>query len=121
MGNTKKKAKSILDPSGGGLDVGSLIDPGGKVVEKLTGSKVGRKLADPAGVIPEDPEPAIKAAEESAKKAQEEIARQKQREKARLAEEEDVIERKRAKGRGAGRSLLVATSPTGRATTLGGL
>lgn len=123
MGDTKKKAKTLLDPSSGGTNIGGLIDPGGTIIERATGSSAARKIADPLGLVPDDPGPQIEAAEEEARKAQEDIERQKQREKVRQAEEEDVIGRKRLRGRRGGRSLLVATSPTGQARTssLGGL
>jgi hypothetical protein len=70
----------------------------------------------------DDPEAAKKLAAQE-RIAAEKIARQKQREAARLAAaESDIAERRAAAlpGRG-GRSLLIATSPTGtRARTLGG-
>jgi hypothetical protein len=68
---------------------------------------------------------AERGAKKKAKKAQAEIAGQKRKEELRLAEEEDVIGRKKLLAKKGGRSLLVATSPTGMinqgsATTLGG-
>ena len=64
------------------------------------------------------------AAKRAAREQSESIAKQKQIEGARLAEEESEIAKRRAlteSGRG-GRSLLIATSPTGvKAKTLGGV
>lgn len=50
------------------------------------------------------------------------IAKQRQIEQGKIAEEEDVIARRKAlaKPGAGGRSLLIATSPTGTSTTLGG-
>jgi hypothetical protein len=68
-------------------------------------------------------------AERKAKKkeraTQADIAKQKQVEQLKLAEEEDVIGRKKLLAKKGGRSLLVATSPTGMinkgtTSTLGG-
>ena len=80
----------------GGNNMGSALD-------KLTGRKRAKK----------------------AQKAQEaQIAKQRQAEELKLAEEESEVARRKATARGGrgGRSLLVATSPTGtaRATNLGG-
>lgn len=64
---------------------------------------------------------AEKAASKSEGLRRKEIAEQKRKEQLRLAEEEDVLGRRRFRAKAGGRSLLVATSPTGRATTLGGI
>ena len=65
-----------------------------------------------------------KKAEEEAKKTQAEqkeaIAQQKILESAKLAEEEDLLGRKKLQSKNTGRSLLTATSPTGVNTNLGG-
>lgn len=100
--------KTILDPSNRGKDVGGMLDPGGKIIKKTTGSDIGRKLADPAKIIPEDPEVLIKQQKLLAKE-QEDLANiQKQREEKKLAEARDEIARRNAiQQRGLmGRSLL---------------
>ncbi len=64
------------------------------------------------------------AAKRAQSRQEEQIKKQEQIESARLAEETSEVERRKAvAGRGGGgRSLLIATSPTGtaRAATLGG-
>lgn len=116
----KKKARRVFDPSDGGQNRAGLIDPGGEIIQRTTGNRGARSLADLAKAIPVDPRI---AAEKAAKAQSELIGRQRQRESARLAEAESALEERRLlrrPGRG-GRSLLVATSPTGtRARTLGG-
>lgn len=53
---------TILDPANvsgwkeGGLDMRGAFDPGGKIVRKITGGTFAQKLADPANVLPEDPQ-----------------------------------------------------------------
>lgn len=67
--------------------------------------------------------PGEKQAKRAAAESRESIAKQKQVEDLRLAEETGEIARRKAatKAGQSGRSLLVATSPTGtRSTTLGG-
>ncbi len=63
-------------------------------------------------------------AEKEAKKVQAEqkeaVAKQKMIESAKLAEEEDLLGRKKLQSKASGRSLLTATSPTGVNTNLGG-
>lgn len=63
-------------------------------------------------------------AEKSAKASQAEqkeaIGKQKQLEATKLAEEEDLLGRKKQTAKAGGRSLLTATSPTGTNTNLGG-
>lgn len=54
-------SSTILDPANfagkreGGMDIGAAIDPGGKIVEDVTGSDKARRIADPAKVIPDSP------------------------------------------------------------------
>lgn len=61
------------------------------------------------------------AAKKARRQQEGDLAKQRQIEKARLSEEEGEISRRRAlaKGRGAGRSLLIKTSQTGQNSTLG--
>jgi hypothetical protein len=51
---------------------------------------------------------------------QEEMARQEMLEESRIAEEEDRIQRKRARMVTGGRSLLIGTSPMGTTSEIGG-
>ena len=118
--DTKKKARRVFDPSDGGQNRAGLIDPGGEIIQRTTGNRGARSLADPAKAIPVDPRI---AAEKAANVQRELVARQRQKEAARLAEAESAIATRKnlaRSGRG-GRSLLIGTSPTGtRALTLGG-
>lgn len=108
-----------LDPSNAGTNIGGLIDPGGEFIKRFTGSDVGRRIADPLGVIPED---GIAAASESRAKIGEEIGKRKKKEQSLLLKSKKEIDEKKAVATRtpAGRSLLIATSPTGVSTTLGG-
>jgi hypothetical protein len=48
------KIGNILDPANitggrpGGISIGDALDPGGAMVKTVTGSDIGRKIADPA-------------------------------------------------------------------------
>lgn len=72
-----------------------------------------------------DPGKAGRAAQRSSRAQNREIERQKKIEELKIAEEGDVIGRKKILAKKGGRSMLVATSPTGGTsagvnTTLGG-
>jgi len=111
MGDKLKSGfKTVLDPSDRGKDIGGMIDPGGKIIEKTTGSDIGRKIADPGKIIPEDPAVLIKQQKLLAKEQEDLIALQKQSEDKKLAEAKDEIARRQAvSSRGLlGRSLLTA-------------
>jgi hypothetical protein len=107
-----------LDPSKGGTSIGGMIDPGGAFIKEFTGSDIGRQIADPAGLIPGDP---TAAGVEQRKKATESIAKQKKKEQTLLKQAKSEIKEKKAVATRStsGRSLLIATSPTGLAN-LGG-
>jgi len=118
-----KGLKGILDPSDSGKNIQGLIDPGGTIIKRATGSDIGLRAADPLGLVPKDPGPALAAAAKAEAETQEKIAKQEQKERARLAiAAGDVASRKFAASTGrSGRSLLIATSPTGtRSRNLGG-
>lgn len=67
-----------------------------------------------------DPGKAERQAKRAAGQQQQAIQKQKQLEQVKLAEEEDVIGRKKMLAKAGGRSLLVA-KPTAQNTNLGGL
>jgi hypothetical protein len=129
-GSAEKTFKSLIDPSSGGEDIAGMLDPGGKVVKSATGSGFAQRFARKGPLVSEgrakvgdDPVLEAKLKKEAAVK-KEKLLRAKQAEAARLATAESDIAERRASalpGRG-GRSLLIATSPTGtRAQTLGGV
>jgi len=103
-----EKLRSVLDPSSGGTDIGGMIDPGGKIIKGVTGSDFGRKMADPAKIIPEDPKYTIEEQKKLAKEEEMLANIQRQREEKKLSEAQDDIARRKAmQQRGlAGRSLL---------------
>lgn len=53
MGSLLKKAQKIADPANifggrpGGFSMADAIDPGGAIIKTVTGSDIGRKIADP--------------------------------------------------------------------------
>ena len=55
MGSLVKKVTRALDPggftSGREFSLSGAIDPGGQVISDLTGSDIGRQLADPAKIL----------------------------------------------------------------------
>lgn len=67
-----------------------------------------------------DPGKSTRAAKRASDTQRKEMEKQKQLEQMKIAEEEDVIGRKKALAKSGGRSLLIATSPLGVSTQLGG-